>query len=508
MVGRPTFKWIEQLTYRCSDYRRVRFALLLCLIASPARSNEPTEDDYYPIRPIATPKDEVIEAAGLQHLPDGRMAVCSRWGDIWMIANSSSSDLTRLSFTRFADGLHEPLGLAERNGWLYAIQRGELTRLRDASGDGVADEFETVCDDWSISGDYHEYAFASKFDREGNQWAAFCLTTSFFSEVPYRGWCVRITPQGKMIPTCSGIRSPGGIGFNATGDVFYTENQGPWNGACSLKHLKPGSFQGHPAGNRWYDLPAVKAVMGEKPAEAKSGSRMHLEADRIPEYVPPAVLFPYAKMGQSATGIACDDTGGRFGPFRKQLFVGDMTHSTVMRVFLEQIDGVYQGACFPFRAGLSSGTVALEFTPDGKLFTGGTNRGWGSRGPKPFAIERIDWTGKTPFEVLEMHAMPDGFELVFTEPIEPTAAAKVASYELSTFTYIFQASYGSPEVDRTSPTIVAAEPSDDGRRIRLRIDGLQRGHVHELHLPGVISRDGRSLLHPEAYYTLNRIPRE
>lgn len=51
-----------------------------------------------------------------------------------------------------------------------------------------------------------------------------------------------MTPDGKSMPTCSGIRSPGGIGMNADGDVFYTDNQGPWNGTCGLKHLIPGKF--------------------------------------------------------------------------------------------------------------------------------------------------------------------------------------------------------------------------------------------------------------------------
>ncbi|HEX6986583.1 MAG TPA: hypothetical protein VF170_14470, partial [Planctomycetaceae bacterium] len=484
-----------------------RLALLLPLLALPAAAAEPTEDDYYPIRTFTTPEGEVIEPGGFQHMPDGRMAVCSRRGEIWMIENPLAADVANAKFVRFAHGLHEPLGLAFKDGWLYVIQRGELTRVRDADGDGTADEFETVCDDWGISGDYHEYAFLSKFDRDGNLWAPFCLTGSYSSDAPYRGWCVRITPEGTMIPTCSGLRSPGGIGFNAAGDAFYTDNQGPWNGTCALKHLRPGSFQGHPDGNRWYDLPEAKAAMGEKPAEPESGSRFHVEADRIPQYVPPAVLFPYSKMGQSASGVACDTTGGKFGPFVNQLFVADQTHSTVMRVFLEQVDGFYQGVCFPFRAGLASGTVPLEFAPDGRLFAGGTNRGWGSRGPKEFAIERIDWTGKVPFEVLEMRALPDGFELVFTEPVDPKSAADAASYDLSTYTYIFQASYGSPEVDHTTPTITAAEPSSDGLRVRLRVDGLRRGHIHELRLDGVTSHDGRPLLHKEAYYTLMRIPK-
>jgi glucose/arabinose dehydrogenase len=482
-------------------------SLLTLLSCLSAFSAEPTEDDFYPIRSFAIPKGEVIEPGGFELLPDGRLAVCSRRGEIWMIENAFGDNIESAKFTRFAEGLHEPLGLAYRDGWLYAIQRGELSRLRDSDEDGRADEFETICDDWSISGDYHEYAFVSKFDHEGNLWIPFCLTGSFSSDVPYRGWCVRVTPTGEMIPTCSGLRSPGGIAFNAEGDAFYTDNQGPWNGTCSLKFLKPGSFQGHPAGNRWYELPAVQKAMGEKPEEPKSGSRFHVEADRIPQYMPPVVLFPYSKMGQSASGIACDMSGGKFGPFAHQLFVGDQTHSTVMRVFLEKVDGHYQGACFPFRAGFGSGTVPVELTTNGQMIVGGTNRGWGSRGPKEFAIERVDWTGRVPCEVFEMHALPDGFELVFTKPVDAGLAADVASYTISTYTYIFQSTYGSPEVDHTSPTITSAEPSSDGLRVRLKIDGLQRGHVHELHLDGVKARDGEPLLHPVAYYTLMWLPK-
>ena len=140
------------------------------------------------------------------------------------------------------------------------------------------------------------------------------------------------------------------------------------------------------------------------------------------------------------------------------------------------------------------------------MFVGGTNRGWGSRGPKEFAIERVDWTGEVPFEVLEMHALPDGFELVFTHPVEASSVQDLASYTLSTYTYIFQSSYGSPEVDHTSPKITSAKVSDDGTKVRLAIDGLQRGHVHELHFDGVRSQDGEPVLHPVAYYTLMRIP--
>jgi hypothetical protein len=306
-----------------------------------------------------------------------------------------------------------------------------------------------------------------------------------------------------MIPTCSGIRSPGGIGMNSAGDVFYTDNQGPWNGTCGLKHLRPGSFQGHPGGNGWYD--STDGVIGERPAEPQSGSRIMTEAKKIPELEPTAVFFPYKKMGQSASGIACDTTGGKFGPFDNQLFVGDQTFSTVMRVFLEKVNGHYQGACFPFRSDFGSGSLSLKMTDRG-LFVGGTNRGWGSRGNQPYALDRLVWTGKTPFEVKEMRAQPDGFELTFTKPADLFTAVDHDSYKLQTYTYIYQASYGSPEVDHTEPEITAAGVSLDGLTVRLRIDGLQEGHVHELHMPGVRSAEGSPLLHDMAFYTLNYIP--
>jgi len=238
----------------------------------------------------------------------------------------------------------------------------------------------------------------------------------------------------------------------------------------------------------------------------KSGSRIMTEAKRIPELTPTSVIFPYAKMGQSASGIDCDLSGGKFGPFEKQLFVGDQTHSTVMRVFLEKVNGHYQGACFPFRAGFGSGCVPVRFGKDGSLFVGGTSRGWGSRGNKPFSIERLVWTGKTPFEIHEMRAKPDGFELTFTKPIDTSLAAKADSYVLKTFTYIYQAAYGSPEVDATTPTITKVEVGKDSKSVRLYVDGLQIGHVHDLKLPGLHSAEGEALLHPQAYYTLNYIP--
>jgi hypothetical protein len=467
------------------------------------------EAEFYRIVPLPTPEEVALEAGALCFLGPDRLACATRIGDIW-IAEGVLGDTPQPRWKQFASGLHEVLGLAVRpgdpEGWIYATQRGELTRMRDTNGDGRADLFEDVGDPWEIDGDYHEYAFGSKFDRQGDLWVVLCLTGSFNSNNPYRGWCLKMSPDGKWTPICSGVRSPGGIGFNAEGDVFYTDNQGPWNGACKLQQLKPGAFVGHPGGNKWFDEPATKDAIAaaglQRPvADPVSQSRLYKEMKKIPELLPPAVYFPYPKMGQSAAGFAFDGTG-KFGPFKEQLFVGDQTQSLVMRVFLEKVGDRYQGACFPFRQGFDSGCLGLEFASDASLFVYGTDRGWGARGGKPFALQRLVWTGEVPFEIHEMRALPDGFEFTFTEPLDATTASDPSSYTVETYTYIYQSTYGSPEVDQTKPVVQKIKIGADHRSVRVTLDSVAEGHIHEFHLSGVRSASGEALLHDAAYYTL------
>jgi glucose/arabinose dehydrogenase len=489
--------------------RRTLLSLLLlsfwiCPGIFAEEKREPTEADYYPLFSLPLPYGAVLEGGDVEMLPDGRLAAATRRGEIWLFTNPTSSEESQIEAKLFASGLHEVLGITFREGWIYATQRGEITKIKDEDNDGRADLFETFADGWEVNGDYHEYAFGSKFDKTGNIWTVLCLTGSFSSNVLYRGWCLRFGPDGKAIPTCSGVRSPGGIGMNAEGDMFYTDNQGPWNGACGLKHLNPGKFVGHPGGFKWYEN--AKEAMGAKPQDPQTKSRMMVEAKKIPELEPTAVVFPYPEMGQSASGIACDTTGGKFGPFQNQLFVGDQAHSTVMRVFLEKVNGHYQGACFPFRKDLNCGSLGMKMHSDGSLFVICTNRGWGSRGKKDFALERLNWSGKVPFEIQEMRSQADGFELVFTQGFDPKLAGDVASYSMKTYTHIYQADYGSPKVDETTPKIVKAEVAADGKSVKLVVEGLQEGHVHALEAKGVLTSEGEKLLHPQAYYTLNYLP--
>lgn len=460
------------------------------------------EAKYYPVVDIPIPSTVPMRPGGLEVLPDGRLAVGTRRGDIYFVTGAFAMP-PKPAFQLFATGQDEIFSLAWRDGAMISTSFGEVTRIRDLDGDGVADRYETLSNNWGYA-EGHEFAFASKPDPEGNVWVALGLSGSYESHNLFRGWAVKVTPDGRMIPVCSGLRSPGGVAANAQGAMFVIESQGPWNGSCSLKHLKPGGFLGHPASYNWYPYTAdLKA-----PTKPNSQSRLHVERARVPELIPPAVRFPYIKMGRSISGFRLDDTGGKFGPFAGQFFLGDYTLSILLRATTEQVNGVWQGACYPFREGLATGLMNVQFAPQGQLVIGGftTNTQWPVRGTAPFALQRIDWSGLTPFEVKEINIRPDGFLVTFTLPVDPAVAADPANYAVSTYTHVYQAGYGSPEVDQTEPRVLKAEPSADGLSVRLTLAKLEVGHIHDFDFAKVRGRDGAPLLHTKAYYTVNEIP--
>lgn len=484
--------------------------IFVCLVLAaapllPAAEPAEQESDYYKIVSFETPAQSVLEVGWIELLPGGKLALGTRRGEIWTVSGAQKKDAPKPQYQLFASGQHEVLGLAysPKEEALYATNRYEVARVKDLNGDGRADRFETVCDQWGVSGDYHEYAFGSQFDKRGDLWVVLCLTGSFNSVVPFRGWALRIKPDGTMTPTCSGLRSPGGVGFDADGEAYYTDNQGPWHGSCTLQHLVPGTFQGHPGGLNWYE----KANMGPQPSEPNDQSRMVAERERIKELVPPAVYMVHGKIGNSSSFIVCDQSAGKFGPFQKQLFVADQSHSNISRVVLETVNGVKQGVVIPFLKGFKSGLIGGRMDDaHGYLFAGGSDRGWGAKGGQPFDFERVEWTGKVPFEMHSVRVRQDGFEIAFTEPVNTACASDPASYSLRAFTYIYRAEYGSPEVDDVLPKLHSATVAKDGKSVRLEIDPLTKGHIHELHLDGVKSAKGKPLLHPVAYYSLNEIP--
>src|SRR5207237_5546306 len=99
--------------------------------------------------------------------------------------------------------------------------------------------------------------------------------------------------------------------------------------------------------------------------------------------------LPHSIFGISNSGVIEDVTGGKFGPFAGQFFVGDQGQSKIMRISMEKVKGVWQGAAYAFREGFDSGIIRIGYGEDGRMLAGATARGWGSVGPKQQGLERL-----------------------------------------------------------------------------------------------------------------------
>ncbi|MCU7550894.1 hypothetical protein OCK74_17370 [Chitinophagaceae bacterium LB-8] len=499
-------------------------------LAAPVFAQEAAkEEDFFKIIRVNAPEGVILEVGGLAVLPNGDLGVSTRRGDIFIVENPTTQ---RPYFRKFASGLHEVLGLAYKNGALYCAQRGELTKLIDRNMDGKADRLETVYA-WPLSGHYHEYSFGPKLAPDGTFFVsgnvAFGNEEWYRGEsrVPWRGWMMKISEDGKMEPFATGFRSPCGLGM-IDGELFYVDNQGDWIGSGGLVHVKKGAFMGHPAGLRWTGMPNSPLTLTTEqlyahvnPRQVKNDQGRYIKPENvvnekfvtlaevkkeIPEIQLPSVWLPHGVLGISNSEIVKIPEGA-FGPFEGQLLIGDQGQSKISRVFMEKVNGEFQGAAWEFRQGFQSGVLRMAWAKDGSLFVGETNRGWGSAGEENQGLQRLVWNGRIPFEMRAVRAMPDGFEIEFTKPVNKKSAEDIASYSVESFTYKYHPVYGSPTVNAQKCKVKGVKVSADGMKARIIVDGLRQYYIHNITLDGVRDlEDSYSLVHPTAYYTLNNVP--
>ena len=159
----------------------------------------------------------------------------------------------RSSWKRFAVGLHEPLGiLAEGNHSLYVVQRPEMSLLRDTNDDDVADEYDTVCDGFGISGNYHEFAYGPVRNAAGDFFATLNLgfQPAACPKFPIAAACVKIGRDGAIVPWAFGTAQPERRQLRSGGPALLHGQSGRIHsrlqvaGSAARRVLRP---QGEPA---------------------------------------------------------------------------------------------------------------------------------------------------------------------------------------------------------------------------------------------------------------------
>ena len=428
------------------------------------------------------PDDFRPRVGAMDFLTDGRLLVTT-WdsvGGVYILSGVESGDARQVTVKRIAAGLHEPLGIKVAEGDIFVLQKQELTQLINHDGDGITDEYRAVCNDFGATADFHEYSYGLEY-RDGFFYATLGLAMRLMPrelQHPDRGSTIRIDRQGNWERVNYGLRQPNGIGTGVDGELFITENQGQWVPACKVIHVQTGDFHGcrFHTGDRYAGL----------------------------NMTPPAVWLPQDEIGNSPTQPVLM----RDGPYRGQMLHGEVTHGGIKRVFLERIDGQYQGCVFRFSQGLEAGINRLAWGPDGALYAGGVgmNGGW-AWNERQYGLQRLKYNGKTTFEMLAVRATPEGLEIEFTEALAEGQGQNPEDYFLRQWHYKPTAAYGGPKLDLETLVPAKVSLSEDRRKVSLTIPGRKVQRVIYLLLrEDLTSGNGRDLWSGECWYTMNAIP--
>lgn len=432
------------------------------------------------------PKDFKPMVGGLDVAPDGAVYV-STWdeiGGVYKLENVNNGNPENIKVTLIASGLAEPLGLKVVNGEVYVLQKHELTKLIDHDKDGITDEYLTVSNNWKVSPNFHEFAFGLVY-KEGFFYATFATAilpggASANPQIPDRGKVAKINAKdGSVEFVASGLRTPNGIGIGVDGEMFVADNQGDWLPSSKILHVKKGAF----FGSRSVDF----------------------EGTANTPVMQPVVWLPQDEIGNSPSQPLKLESG----PYKGQMMHGEVTHGGLKRVFVEKVDGEYQGVVFRFIQGLEAGVNRAILGPDGKYYVGGIGNpgNWGQTGKLWYGLQRLSYNGKSAFEMLAVRAKTNGMEIEFTEPLGLNDGFDPAEYLVQQWWYKPTIEYGGPKMDLQTMKVGRIAVSEDRKKVFLEVPGLKPQHVVYIRLMRPwVSQKGNSLWSTEAWYTLNRIP--
>jgi hypothetical protein len=464
------------------------------------------------------------QIGGVAALPDGKIAAVFHRGELMIF------DPVQKNWSKFAEGLQEPLGIvAESASAFVVMQRAELTRIKDIDGDGKADDYETVFDGFGMTGNYHEFAFGPAKGPDGNYYIALNLGSNgagvrkeirgewselgdlsfeqmihdgdwgkrsaragrMYSRVPYRGWIMKVSPDGKSVePYASGFRSPEGIGFDAQGNLLVTDNEGDWRGTSPLHVVKRGGFHGHPASLVWQE--------GWNKGDPRKLPVAELDALRVKE----AGRFPQGDLANSPTQPVIFPAS--WGPYAGQVVFGEMNQNRMVRYLPDDVRGFRQAALIPIFDGtdLGNGNHRLAFDREGGLWVGKTHLSWaGAEGLVKIVPKDIG----SAFIVTGVHLEKAGNRQSLRISFSQAVASGLEGIAANRFNYLYREEYGSPKIDEAVVALDSAVLDQAKREIRIGLDAKQ-GAVHRIDLGSLRSAAGASLEGQVIYYQATMLP--
>ena len=370
---------------------------------------------------IATPDENPwkrrVRVADLGFLTDDRAAVLGYDGDVWIVDGFADVALAKLTWRRFASGLHEPLSLAIAQGGIIQVAtKNGVVRLYDRDGDGEADWFENFNDQMIQSQTTRSFPLGMGIGPEGSTYVSqggIVTRSGLISGgegTAQTGGILKISPDGRTSELfAAGAREPFVAVNPKTGVVTATDQQGNY-------------------------IPSSVSYLVRK------GDNFGFVQDNPVKLTPPLAWVPYDQDSSSTSEAWIMGRG--MGPWDGKLV--HLSYGTGrMFVISPDLDApVPQGAVIPLdlKTDLPLLHATMNLRGDALFLVG--FQIWGTRTTTNWALGRLR-CGDTPVvTAIAARSTEHGVILEFAAPLDPASIAP-EKLAVRAWNYKRSSAYGS-----------------------------------------------------------------
>ncbi len=439
--------------------------------------------------PESNPWNSWMRLTGLDFFSDGRAAVCTMSGDVWIISGIDEK-LEKISWKRFATGLFEPLGLRIVKDEIYVVGRDRISRLRDLNGDGEADFYENFNSGWDVYPTYHAFNMDLQTDSKGNFYFMTC-GNMVDPDLPMHGSMLTVSSDGRTCEVfCGGMRAANGMGIGPNDEITAADNQGQWTPSSRINWCKRGGFYGYGGDPRYTNF--TFHPLARKPPTT---------------YDPPLCWLPMTADNSSGGQVWA--TSDRWGPLKNHLLHTSYGKCALFAVMPEEVNGVWQGGAVQMPLKFESGIMRARFNPkDGQLYVVGM-KGWQTSGARDGCLQRVRYTGRPLHMPMEMQVKKNGIAITFSSALDPASAADAGNYGIEQYNYLWSKEYGSADYKISNPRqkgrdsveIKSAKLSGDRRTVFLEIPNLQP--VMQMQIKFNVQAADGTTIRQEIFNTIN-----
>ncbi|WP_395748192.1 DUF6797 domain-containing protein [Prosthecobacter sp.] len=432
-----------------------------------------TKPDAYVIDEIPLPLDNPwkrnVRLADLAFFNDqGDAAGVTFDGDVWLISGLKG-DLEKVTWKRFASGLHEPMSIVVRGSDILVFDRNGIWKLVDTNNDKECDRYEMFCNLFAQTAETREFPNSMKLGPKGELY----ISKGGQEGTTYgkhNGTVIKVAPDGKSIEVIGyGLRQPF-IGVNPkTGLVTASDQQGNYVPSTPLHIISDHHFYGH--------LPTIAPK------------------EKYPETITEPLTWlphPVNPSGVTQTWLI----GAKMGPVNDELIHIGYNRPELFRVLMNSHFEKPQAAVVSFSRNFDFPTLNAVVNPaDGQLYVVGFQV-WGTVVKKISGLARVRYTDKPRVLIKEITPTDKGLLLRFNAKLDPALATNPDSFNGERWNYKRTFDYGSPhlKLDGSSGqewmTPSSAYLSKDGMSVLVGFPEMKAG-VHQMRIGwGLKSADG------------------